>query len=77
MNIHTKKCDRCDGTGRVPDPVAIGDHLRKKRENAGVSLRTIAKQMNISATYLSDMERGNRLWSVVKVEQYLEILRGV
>jgi predicted transcriptional regulator len=40
-----------------------GQFARKCREEAGVSLRTLAKRMGVSAPFLSDLERGNRQWS--------------
>lgn len=36
---------------------------RAFRLSSGISLRTIAKRMEISAAYLSDLELGRRLWS--------------
>jgi len=37
-----------------------GADVRKCRKSLGVSLRQAAKEMKISAMYLSDIERGNR-----------------
>lgn len=37
-----------------------GSKLRNMREVLGLSLREAARRMNITAPYLSDMERGNR-----------------
>jgi predicted transcriptional regulator len=34
--------------------------LRWKRETAGVSLRSVARRLDLSAPYISDIERGNR-----------------
>lgn len=36
---------------------------REVRRTAGLSLRSVARQMGISTMYLSDLERGNRQWS--------------
>lgn len=35
--------------------------MRAAREKSEVSLRTAAKQLGVSASYLSDIERGNRV----------------
>ncbi len=38
----------------------IAAELRRLREEQGITLRTIARQLNVSAVYVSDIERGNR-----------------
>ena len=38
----------------------IGAEMRARRTLLGYSLRSFAKKLNISAPYLSDLERGNR-----------------
>lgn len=38
----------------------FGDCVRKRREQLNISLREMAKQLNMSPVYLSDIERGNR-----------------
>ena len=42
---------------------------RSYREKSGLSLRECAKKMDISAAYLSDLERGRRKWNVKIVEK--------
>lgn len=49
-------CPKCGGSGALPEP----GYLRKLRESKGIQLREIARQMNFSAAYVSDVERGNR-----------------
>lgn len=49
---------------------AIGYKLRRVREEAGLSLREVARRMDISAPFLSDLERGNRLWNLQKIETF-------
>lgn len=39
---------------------ALGKKSRARREKAGISLRTAARSLKISATYLSHLERGLR-----------------
>lgn len=44
-----------------PDPAStMGRRLRELREQAGLSLREVAKAANISAPFLSDVELGRR-----------------
>lgn len=38
----------------------FGDCVRKRREQLNISLREMAKQINMTPVYLSDIERGNR-----------------
>lgn len=56
---HSKvRCPKCNGAGVfiVVDPGS----LRTRRQRAGVSLRTFAKAIGLSAPYLSDVEHGRR-----------------
>jgi len=66
----TKPCQSCNGTGKQLDQAAIGDELRALRRAAGKSLRDIASALDISAPYLSDLERGNRNWSANRIQQF-------
>ncbi len=38
----------------------FGDFLHKKRLSKGVSYRTLASALNVSAPYISDIEKGRR-----------------
>lgn len=46
----------------MPDPVAheFGRYVRRQRAVSGVSLRTAAKVLGVSAVYLGEVERGVR-----------------
>lgn len=52
----------------------LGEELRGKRKAAGVSLRFVAKCLKISPMYLSDLERGNRIWTAKRVNDFLAAL---
>jgi transcriptional regulator with XRE-family HTH domain len=54
---------------------AAGKIVRDARKRAGVSLRELARRMDISAPYLSDMELGKRNWDKVKFNAALEGLK--
>lgn len=71
----TRPCSKCHGTGIEMDPVQTGLQLRERRKAAGKSLRSVAKAMGFKAPYLSDLERGNRSFSVALIEKYLEALQ--
>jgi transcriptional regulator with XRE-family HTH domain len=51
------------------DHVATGAAIRKRREDAGKTLQTVADSANLSVSYLGDLERGNRNWSVELVRE--------
>ena len=42
------------------DKYTFGKCIRRQREEMGISVRCLAKNLNISPVYLSDIERGNR-----------------
>lgn len=71
----TRACIRCHGSGQEPDPKALGEAMRAKRERTGKSLRAVAEKMKISAPYLSDLERGNRLFSPEHVVRFEAALK--
>jgi len=72
----TKVCTHCDGTGRVLDEKAVGALMREVRELKKVSLREVARRLRWSAPYVSDLERGRRLWTTAKQNKYLKACRG-
>jgi len=41
----------------------IGAYARYLRECLGLSLREVARRMDVSAPHLSDLEKGNRNWT--------------
>jgi len=49
-------CPRCGGSGKLPD----SSWMRSTRLEKGLSLREVANEIGISASYLSDLERGRR-----------------
>lgn len=54
----------------------IGAYAREERGKAGISLRALAKRMGISAMFLSDLERGNRLFTEALVAKWKSALAG-
>jgi ribosome-binding protein aMBF1 (putative translation factor) len=42
----------------------VADQMRRAREARGIGVRDLAKVMGCSSAYLSDMERGNRKYSI-------------
>ena len=55
-------CYLCDGAGQVSEAVVarvkLGRELSRVRENAGISLRELAKKARLNPTVLIDVEHG-------------------
>lgn len=47
----------------IPNDDANGARIRSLREKAGMSLRELARQLDVSAPYVSDLELGRRSFS--------------
>jgi transcriptional regulator with XRE-family HTH domain len=55
----------------------VGSILRQEREEAGIGLNEMARRLGLNASYLSDMERGNRHWTLDRVEAFRnELTKG-
>ena len=58
----------------MPEP--FGDALRRRRRNAKKTLGEIAKLLDVSVVYVSDIERGNRRpfsnERIVKIAKFIE-----
>ena len=68
-------CHRCNGTGEEADWLSIGAGMRKRREALGIGLNSLARQLDLTPAYLSDMELGRRAWrgpKALKVAAFLE-----
>ena len=53
----------------------MGQAIRNRREAIlGFSLRSMARWMGISATHLSDSERGNKPWTMTRLQDATDIL---
>lgn len=52
------------------DHIATGKAARKIRTSMGLSLRKAALMMDVSAPYLSDLERGKRHWKMSVLRKF-------
>lgn len=85
MNAHRKKAQRFQLNTLVlqhrmisaVDDCATGEMARAARIAAGLSLREMARRLNYSAPYVSDLEHGRRRWSGAKVDKWSAVLRRV
>jgi len=64
-------------TVREIQHLEAGRRIRALREKAGMSVRRLAKEMNFTAPYLSDLELGRRNWDESKYKRALEILAAI
>lgn len=55
--------------------IGLGKAFRAAREAKGISLRTVAKKLKVSAPFVSDCELGRRNFSDKHRKAYQEILR--
>jgi len=60
----------------VIDHERTGKEVRKERIKCGVSLRRVAKQMGLSPSFVSDLERGRRNWTSKRFHQYADALKA-
>lgn len=56
------------------DPHKTGFRARIERQRHGLTLREVARRMDVSAAYVSDIERGNRGWTIKLAIRYLAAL---
>jgi predicted transcriptional regulator len=70
MDFKKEKCEHCGGTGTQLKQKGIGPALRHSRIKTGVSLRSLAEALNVSAPYLSDLEKDRRNWTLERIEMY-------
>jgi len=56
--------------------VLNGAWARYRRERKGVSLREVARRMELSAAYLSDLERNERRLSGEMLGRFLKAVEG-
>lgn len=75
LTVGARYCPRCEGTGMILDPAYQGKQARARRKTANVSLRELARRMNLSAAYLSDLELGRRGWNETLTARYIKALR--
>ena len=71
--LDPRRCKYCDGTGRRPNWFLLGYFMRKEREAAKISLRGMARELDMSAPHLSDLEKGRRPWGGANARKYLGV----
>lgn len=64
----SEPCDHCNATGMVER--VNPKWLREMRQSAGISLRAMAKRLDISAPFLSDVELGRRNPNIAILKAY-------
>jgi len=70
----SEPCQRCGGTGKEPDHRAIGQRMRTLRERAGMTLRRVAGAMEITPSYLCDLELGRRQWRKELIDRMTKLV---
>lgn len=57
------------------DDAKTGSGIRRERLKARVSLRAVARAMNLSAPYVSDLELGRRGWNHELLMRYSSAMK--
>lgn len=70
-DINLRPCEHCEGTGMVPRRYDTGRDMARQRDAAGIGLRQLARTIKLSATYVGDLEKGRREWTMALVRKYL------
>ena len=55
----------------------FGIFISNKRKEKGISLRMMAKDLNISISYLSDLEQGNKMPPNSSNEKYRDLIINI
>lgn len=76
-DINLKGCEHCEGTGKVPRQYDTGRDMARRRDAAGIGLRQLARTLKLSATYVGDLEKGRREWTMALVRKYLNGLAAL
>lgn len=74
-NLPGITCPTCGGHGKVPDPRTIGSLLKTERKAKGLSLREIARRMEFTPAYISDLEHGRRAWGAKLRRSYIKAVK--
>jgi len=72
----SKQCPRCKGLGKLPG-ASEARSLKQDRKRTGLSLRAVAKKLNVSHVYLCDIENHRRGVSWSKFDQLTKFLAKV
>jgi predicted transcriptional regulator len=58
----------------ITDNETLGRQMRDFREKSGISLREVARSIELSAMFLSDCERGKRKLNEEYLEKYISVI---
>lgn len=75
MTPSQRICEHCNGTGFEPDDRAIGQLMRERRMQRGITLTEMATRLQLTKSYLSDLEVGRRHWTRTNLERYEDVFR--
>ena len=71
--------DACEMKGACLKPAVITDKeklgklMRQLRQDSNKSLREVAREMDLSAMYISDCENGHRELNLLQLQHYINI----
>lgn len=71
----TIECHCCNGSGKIK--VINPNALRDARIRSGKSLRQVARELDFTPPYISDIELGKRHCTVMVAEYYRKMMEGL
>lgn len=71
LKFNITDCPKCEGSGTVS--VVEPGSLREARVEAGVGLNELARRLDLSGPYLSDIEHGRRNCTERIKEAYIKL----
>lgn len=70
----TRACPTCNGSGTIRDERAFGRLMQARRMAAKATLGKVAKRMELSVGYISDLEHGRKRWRGGLIAAYVDAL---
>lgn len=76
MALKLQDADKAWSTSRKTMAQAIGDQARLHRNQAGISIRKMAKSLDVSPTTIVKLENGEIPWSESRCSKYANTLKN-
>lgn len=75
--MRKRACHCCSGSGKEIDPRAVGEEMLALRLKSRITQRAVADHMNFTSAYVSDLEKGKRLWRDELMELYQKAVKDL
>jgi len=75
--VKQRACHCCSGSGKEIDPRAVGAEMVALRLKSHITQKAVADRMKFTAAYISDLEKGKRLWRGELMELYQKAVKDL